>query len=152
MSIFFVSFFDYRSNLAYIRLYYRCEVSRNADLWDWNVGLLWCLLIVIRFVADKNTEGLWLVRKKWSRHEMPGFFRRQVNKQLSGCKTLHASTWSRPVTKCLMTLRHLLWWVLGFQPFLSAATSKTRLRSTPRIISSYSKSSKWTKNVSKKLG
>ena len=123
----------------------RCEVSRNPDLLDWNAGAA-LMSISYPFCSRQKYTRLCLIKRKLGRREMPGFFRRQANKQLSGCKTLHTS-----IRLCLTTSRHLLW-VLGIQPFLSVTTFKTRLRSKPRIISSRSKSSKWERKVSKKLG
>ena len=50
----------------------RCEVSRNPDLLDWNVGAA-LMSISYPFCSRQKYTRLCLIKKKLSRREMPGF-------------------------------------------------------------------------------
>ena len=94
---------------------------------------------------------LWDTKKKSSLQWTSGCFWRQVYLQVSGFKSLHASTRSRFSEISLTVLLGPLC-SLGRPPFLSFCTSNTRLKSLPIIISSFWKSSIWSARVLKKFG
>ena len=99
-------------------------------------------------VVDIEVE---LIKKKSRRHYFSGFPFLQVKGFVSTFRRRQMSVRSKESTIYLPFYKDFLC-VMGFPTVLTFITSKTRLKSPPKIISSHSKVKRRLKTFSKKKG